>query len=183
MNFAQVYITVTEDTEAAAIRVETDSGNETELKPQDRSVGDNDTVGVRVDPDGDAVTVFAVNNEGAAGELLSQSVPTDELSETAADAAVPEGALSFSYAPPNGRSRAELTVDVVTDTEAETLIAQPQEALTVAGAGRVGSLTSDETISAGTTLTTVVEPDGDEVIVYASVDGATGEVARWQGPE
>lgn len=48
---------------------------------------------------------------------------------------------------------------------------------------RIGSLTDDEPVGAGATLETNVEPDGDEVIVYATVDGATGEVARWQDPE
>jgi len=72
-------------------------------------------------------------------------------------------------------------IEVVTETDADTLVAQPQEALR-AFTAPVGSLTSDEPVGAGTTLETAVEPEGDEVIVYATVDGATGEVARWQGP-
>jgi hypothetical protein len=109
-------------------------------------------------------------------------VPTDELSETTASQAVPDEALSFSYQSPDTGNLGSLTVEVVADTEAKTMVAQPQEAPSLF-TDRVGSLTSDEPIEAGTTLETSVEPDGDVVIVYATVDGATGEVARWQGPE
>jgi hypothetical protein len=177
----ELWVNVTEDTDAAAIRVEADSGGSTEFQPQDRPVGADDSVAAQVDPDGDAVTVFAVNNEGAAGELLTQPVPTDELSETAASEAVPEEALSFSYDSPESGNLGGLTVEVVANTEAETLVAQPQAAPS-AFTGRIGSL-GGEPIDAGTTVETAVEPDGDEVIIYATVDAATGEVARWQGPD
>jgi hypothetical protein len=180
--FDELWVTVTEDTDAAGIRIEADSGGYTELKPQERSVRAGDSVAVQVDPEGDSVTVFAVNGEGAVGELTSLSVPTDELSETAASRAVPTDALSFSYESPDAGNLGSLTVEVVADTDAKTLVAQPQVAPSLF-TDRVGSLTSDETVSAGTTLETSVEPEGDEVIVYATVDGATGEVARWQGPE
>ena len=176
----ELWVTVTEDTDAAAIRVEADSGGYNEFQPQDRPVGADDSVAVQVDPDGDRVTVFAVNDEGAAGELVTQSVPTDELSETAASEAVPAEALLFSYDSPDSGNLGGLTIEVVADTEAETLVAQPQAAPS-GFTGRVGSL-GGEPIGAGTTVETVVEPDGDEVIVYATVDDATGEVARWQGP-
>ncbi len=179
--FDELWVGVTEETDAAGIRVEADSGGYTELKPQERSVSADDSVAVQVDPEGDSVTVFAVNGEGAVGELTSLSTPTDELSETAASQAVPEDALSFSYESPDAGNLGSLTVEVVADTDAKTLVAQPQEASLFTD--RVGSLTSDETISAGTILETAVEPEGDEVIVYATVDGATGEVARWEGPE
>jgi hypothetical protein len=179
--FGELWVGVTEDTDAAGIRVEAESGGYTEIQPQERSVGADDSVAVQVDPDGDSVTVFAVNGEGAVGELTTVSVPTDELSETAASQAVPADALSFSYESPDTGNLGSLTVEVVADTEAETLIAQPQEAPGLF-AGRVGSLTGDEPVGAGTVLETSVEPAGDEVVVYATVDGATGEVARWQGP-
>jgi hypothetical protein len=127
------------------------------------------------------VTVSVINDEGAAGELTTQPVPTAELSEEAASQAVPEDALSFAYESPNGGDFGSLTIEVVADTASRTLVAQPQEAPGVF-ADRVGSLGSEEPIDIGTTLETAVEPEGDEVIVYATVDGATGEVARWQGP-
>jgi hypothetical protein len=180
--FGELWVRVTEDTDAAGIRIEADSGGYTELQPQERPVSAGDSVAVQVDPDGDSVTVFAVNSEGAAGELTTLSVPTDELSETAASQAVPADALSFRYESPDGGNLGSLTVEVVADTDAETLVAQPQEAPGLF-TDRVGSLTSDKPVGAGTTLETAVEPEGDEVIVYATVDGATGEVARWQGPE
>ena len=179
--FGELWVRVTEETDAAGIRIEADSDGYTEIQPQERSVSAGDSVAVQVDPEGDSVTVFAVNGEGAAGELTTLSVPTDELSETAASQAVPADALSFSYESPDAGSLGSLTVEVVTQTEAETLVAQPQEAPSLF-TDRVGSLTSDEPIGAGTTLETAVEPEGDEVIVYATVDEATGEVARWQGP-
>jgi hypothetical protein len=179
--FDELWVGVTEDTDAAGIRIEADSGGYTEFEPQERSVSAGDSVAVQVDPDGDSVTVFAVNSEGAAGELTALSVPTDELSETAASKAVPEDALSFRYESPGAGDHGSLTVEVVADTTAETLVAQPQEAPGLF-TDRVGSLTSDEPVDAGTVLETAVEPEGDEVIVYATVDDATGEVARWQGP-
>ncbi len=179
--FDELWVGITEETDAAGVRTEAESGGYTEFEPQERSVGANDSVAVQVDPEGDSVTVFAVNGEGAVGELTTVSVPTDELSETAASQAVPEDALSFRYESTDAGSLGSLTVEVVADTEAKTLVAQPQEASLFTD--RVGSLTSDETVSAGTTLETAVEPEGDEVVVYATVDGATGEVARWQGPE
>ncbi len=179
--FDELWVGVTEDTDAAGIRVEAESGGYTEFEPQERSVSANDSVAVQVDPDGDSVTVFAVNGEGAAGELTTLSAPTDELSETAASQAVPEDALSFSYESPDSGDLGSLTIEVVADTDAKTLVAQPQEVSLFAD--RVGSLTSNKPIDAGTTLETAVEPEGDEVIVYATVGGATGAVARWQGPK
>ncbi|MFC7059890.1 hypothetical protein [Halovenus salina] len=128
------------------------------------------------------MTAFAVNSEGAIGELTTVSVPTDNLSEKAASQAVPADALSFNYESADTGDFGSLTIEVVADTDAKTLVAQPQEAPSLF-TDRVGSLTSDEPVGTGTTLQTAVEPDGDEVIVYGTVDSATGEVARWQGPE
>jgi hypothetical protein len=104
------------------------------------------------------------------------------LSETAASQAVPADALSFSYESPDGGDLGSLTVEVIADTDAKTLVAQPQEAPGLF-TDRVGSLTSEQPVAAGTMLETAVEPAGDEVVVYATVDGATGEVARWRGPD
>lgn len=179
--FGELWVAATEETDAAALRLTTDSGNSTELRPQEDTVGANDSIAVPVDPDGDSVTVAVVDDEGASGELTTQSVPTADLSETAARQAVPEDALSFSYNPPNGGQFGSLIIEVVADTEADTLVAQPQEAPGLF-TDRVGSLRSNDPVGAGTTLDAAVDPAGDEVIVYASVDGATGEVARWQGP-
>jgi hypothetical protein len=179
--FGEFWVTVTEDADAAAVRLETDSGSSTEIRPQEESIDADDSVAVPVEPDGDSVTVFAVDDEGAAGELATQSVPTDELSEQAASQVVPEDALSFSYEPPRGGDFGSLRVEVVADTAVETLIAQPQEALRLF-TDRVGSVGSDEPVAVGTTLETAVDPDDGEVIVYATVEGATGEVARWQKP-
>jgi hypothetical protein len=180
--FGDLWVRVTDDTDAAGIRIEADSGGYTEIQPQERSVSAGDSVAVQVDTDGDSVTVFAVNDEGTAGELTTLSVPTDELSRTAASQAVPADALSFSYESPDAGDFGSLTVEVVADTDAKTLVAQPQEAPSLF-TDRVGSLTSDRPVDAGTTLETAVEPEGGEVIVYATVDGATGEVARWQDSE
>jgi len=182
LGIGQLWVTITEDTDAAAIRIEADSGGANEIQPQSGSIEAGTSVVAPVDPGGDTVTVFAVNDEGATGELVTQPVPTDELSEPTASQAIPEDALSFSYESPDAGNVGSLIIEVVKDTDADTLVAQPQEA-TRGFTARVGSLTSDESIGAGTTLETNVEPDGDEVIVYATVDGATGEVARWQGPE
>jgi hypothetical protein len=180
--FGELWVTVTEGTDAAAIRLETDSGNSTEIRPQEGSISTGDSIAVPVDPDGDSVTVSVINEEGAVGELTTQSVPTAELSEEAASQAVPEDVLSFNYASSNGGDFGSLMIEVVADTDAETLVAQPQEAPGLF-ADRVGSLDSEEPIDVGTILETAVEPEGDKVIVYATVDGATGEVARWQGPK
>ena len=179
--FGELWVTVTEETDAAAIRLKTDTGNSTEIRPQEGSISKGDSLAVPVDPDGDSVTVSVINDEGAVGELTTQSVPTAELSEDVASQAVPETALSLNYDSPDSGDFGSLTIEVVADTDAETLIAQPQEAPGLF-ADRVGSLGSEGAIDIGTTLETAVEPEGDEVVVYATVDGATGEVARWQGP-
>lgn len=180
-DIGDLWVAVTGESDAAALRLETASGNATELQPQSDTVSAGDSVAVPVDPDGDSVTVSVVDEDGAVGELTTQSVPTAELSETAASQAVPEEALSFSYTAPDGGSFGSLTVEVVADTGAATLIAQPQTAPGVF-TDRAGSLTASTPLEAGTTLETAVDPDGDEVVVYATVDDATGEVARWQGP-
>jgi hypothetical protein len=180
--FDELWVTVTDDTEAAGLRVEAASGSATEIRPQERSIKAEDSVAVQVDPSGDSITVSVFNDDDEGGELLTQSVPTDELSATAANQAVPDAALSFSYESPTAGDFGSLTVEVTADIEAHTLVAQPQEAPGLFS-HRVGSITNDEPVPTGTTLETAVDPAGDEVIVYATVDSATGEVARWQGPE
>jgi hypothetical protein len=181
-DIGELWVAVTGPSDAATLRLETASGNATEIRPQSGPVSAGDSVAVPVDPDGDSVTVSVVDEDGAVGELTTQSVPTAELSETAASRAVPEEALSFDYEAPDAGDYGSLTVEVVADTDAATLVAQPQTAPGLF-TDRVGSLTADQPLGAGTTLETAVDPDGDVVVVYASVDGATGEVARWQGPQ
>lgn len=180
--FSEFWVAVTQDTDAAALRVEAASGGYTEIQPQERPVGTGDSVAVQVDPEGDSVTVFAVNSDGVAGEVTSHSVPTEELSGSEANQAVPAEALSFSYEPPESGDYGSLTVEVVSDVGAETLVAQPQNAPGVF-TDHTGSLIGDETIDTGTKLETAVDTDGDEVIIYATVDDATGEVSRWEGPQ
>jgi hypothetical protein len=177
----ELWVAVTEATDAAALRVEADSVSYTEIRPQDRTVGAGDSVAVRVDPEGDSVTVSVVDDDGAVGELTTQSVPTDPLSDAAADRAVPADALSFSYESPDIGDYGSLTVEVVAAVDAETLVARPQNAPGVFTA-RTGSLAGETPVETGTTLETAADPDGDEVVVYATVGDATGEVARWQGP-
>jgi hypothetical protein len=177
----ELWVAVTEATDAAALRVEADSVSYTEIRPQDRTVGAGDSVAVRVDPEGDSVTVSVVDDDGAVGELTTQSVPTDPLSDAAADRAVPADALSFSYESPDAGDYGSLTVEVVAAVDAETLVARPQNAPGVFTA-RTGSLAGETPVETGTTLETAADPDGDEVVVYATVGDATGEVARWQGP-
>ena len=179
--FGELWVTVLEETDAAALRVEAASGGYAELRPQDRSVRAGDSVAVQIDPGGDSATVSVVADDGSVGELASQSVPTDELSEAAASRAVPGDALSFEYESPDSGDYGSLTVEVVSDVGAETLIARPQNAPGVFAA-RTGSLASDATIETGTSLETAVDPAGDEVVVYATVGDATGVVGRWQGP-
>jgi hypothetical protein len=179
--FGELWVAVTEETDAAALRVEAASGGYTEIQPQDRAVGVGDSVAVRVDPDGDSVTVSVVDDDGAEGKLTTQSVPTEDLSPSVADRAVPADALSFSYESPDTGEFGSLTVEVVADIDAETLVARPQNAPSLF-TDRAGSLAGDTPIETGTTLETAVDPDGDSVVVYATVDDATGEVARWQGP-
>jgi hypothetical protein len=178
----ELWVAVTEATDAAALRVEADSGSYTEIRPQDRTVRAGDSVAVRVDPDGDSVIVSVVNDDGAVGELTTQSVPTGDLSDAAADRAVPADALSFNYESPDAGDYGSLTVEVVAAIDAKTLVARPKSAPSVF-TDRTGSLAGDTPVEPGTQLETAVDPDGDEVVVYGTVDDATGVVARWQGPD
>jgi hypothetical protein len=180
--FGEFWVAVLDGVDAAAVRAESESGNYNEVRPDDGNIDRYLGVPVQVDPDGDEVTVFAIDEDGAQGRVTSHPVPTDDLSAEAAAQAVPPEALSFTYQPPDAGDYGNLVIDVTEDTNAETLIAQAKEAPGVF-ADRVGNLADEERLGAGTTLNVAVDPDGDEVIISASVDGATGEVARWQGPD
>ena len=181
-SFAEFWVAVVGETDAAAVRAESESGNYNEVRPQDGSIDGYLGVPVQVDTDGDEVTVFAVSDNGARGSVTTVRAPTDELTAEEARQAVPPEALSFTYEPPSGGDFGSLTIEVTADTDADTLVAQPQEAPGTF-TDRVGNLADDETVTAGTTLDVAADSEGDEVRVFASVDGATGEVTRWQGPE
>ncbi len=181
-SFGELWAAVVGETDAAAVRVESESGNYNEVRPQDKTIDGYLGVPVQVDSGGDEVTVFAVNKAGARGRVTSIVVPTDDLTTEAAEQAVPPEALSFRYEPPDTGDYGSLTIEVTEETDADTLVAQPREAPTLF-ADRVGDLGDEERVGAGTTLTVAVDPDGDEIIISASANGATGEVTRWQGPD
>ncbi len=179
--YGTFWVEVAADTDAAAIRLETDTGGGNEVGPREGSVEAGLSVAAQVDPTGDEVTILAVNEQERAGELTTLRVPTDELSEAAAERAVPSGTLSFGYEPAAAGNLGELAIAVRADTGATVLVPRPREAPTGL-ADRTGSLGNETPVSAGTTLRTPVNPDGDEVVVFATVEGATGAVARWAGP-
>ncbi|RXK47810.1 hypothetical protein [Halorientalis pallida] len=181
-SFGELWAAVVGETDAAAVRAEAESGGYNEVAPQDGTVEGYLGVPVQVDTDGDEVTVFAVTDDGTSGPVATVQVPTDELTAAEARQAVPPEVLSFSYEPPEGGDLGTLTIEVTSDTDADTLVAQPQEAPGLF-TDRVGNFADDETIAAGTTLEVAADPAGEEVRIFASVDGATGEVTRWQGPE
>ncbi|WP_175452719.1 hypothetical protein [Halorientalis regularis] len=114
--------------------------------------------------------------------MATVRVPTDELTAGEARQAVPPEVPSFTYEPPEGGDLGTLTTEVTSDTDADTLLAQPQEAPGLF-TDRVGNFADDETIGAGTTLEVAADPASEAVRIFASDDGATGEVTRWQGPE
>ena len=180
-SFGEFWVDIVEDTDAAAIRVEAESGGYNEFSRQNGTVSADTGVPVQVDLEGDTVTVFAIDDEGASTELTTVAVPTAELTKSAAEQALPDGSLSFNYTEPDGGDFGTLRIDILEDIDADTLIAQPREAPAVF-TGRVGSTDSDGSITAGTTLEVAVDPDGDEVVIFGTVDDATGELTRWNGP-
>jgi hypothetical protein len=180
--FGEFWVAVVGETNAAAVRAEAESGGHNEVEPQNGTVDGYLGVPVQVDPDGDEVTVFAVDEDGARGRVTTSPVPTDDLTAEQAEQAVPSEALSFTYESPSAGDYGSLTIEVTEDTNVDTLVAQPQEAPSLF-TDRVGNLGDDERVGAGTTLDVAVNPDGDEVIVWASVDKATGEITRWRGPD
>jgi len=179
---AEFWAAVVGETDATAVRVEAASGTSNEIQPQDGRVTGYLGVPVQVDTDGDEVTVFAVDDTGASGPVTTVDVPTDALTSEAARDAVPPEALSFAYKAPDAGDYGTLAIEVTSETGADTLVAQPLEAPGLF-ADRVGDLRGEAKVGTGTTLEVGVDPDGDEVVVSASVDGATGEVTRWQGPD
>jgi len=180
--FGRFWTAVVGETDAAAVRAEAESGHHSQAGPREGTIDDYFAAAVRVDPDGDEVTAFAVDENGARGPVATSPVPADDLTTAEAEQAVPSEALSFTYEPPSTGDYGDLTIEVTGDTTVDTLVAQPQEAPGLF-ADRVGDLADEERVGAGTTLEVAVDPDGDEVIVWASVDGATGEVTRWMGPD
>lgn len=171
---------VTEDTDATGLRVEAESWGEKEVTKTNGTISAGDGVPVQIDPDeDDEVTVFAVSDDDAIGQLDTVGVPSGELTD---EVVVPEDALSFEYEPPTAGDFGILSVEIGEDTMAEVLVAQPTEA-PGSIADYAGSIDAAEPVSAETTLQTGVDSDGDEVIIFATLNGATGEVARWQGPD
>lgn len=174
-----LWVEVTTETDAAGIRAEAQSVGENELTRPDGTIDGGTSISVQIEPDEDEeVTVFAVDETGAVGRLDSVDVPTDELTESV----VPEDAVSFTYEVPTSGDFGRLTIDVTADTTADVLVAHPTEA-PGSFADRAGSIDTDDFVAAGTTLETPVDPAGDEVVVFATHDRATGEVARWEGPD
>ena len=178
----ELWVAVVGDTDAAAVRAEAASGTYNEVSPRDGTVDGYIGVPVQVDTGGDEVTVFAVDETGARGPVTSVDVPTDDLTAEAAAEAVPADALSFTYESPDAGDYGTLAIEVTAETDAKTLIAQPLEAPGLF-ADRVGDIRSEEHIEIGTTLEVGVNTMGDEVVISATVDGATGEITRWQGPD
>ena len=181
-SFPELWVAVVGDTDAAAVRAEAASGTYNEVSPREGTVDGYVGVPVQVDTDGDEVTAFAVDETGARGPVTSVDVPTDDLTAEAAAEAVPADAVSFTYDSPDAGDYGTLTIEVTAETDAKTLIAQPLEAPGLF-ADRVGDIRSEDPIPTGTTLEVGVNTTGDEVVISATVDGATGEVTRWQGPD
>ncbi len=176
--YGTFWVGVTADTNAAAIRLETDSGGDNEVDPREGSVEAGTSVAAQVDPTGDEVTVLAVDEQGTAGELTTLGVPTDELSKEAAEQAVPESALSLTYDEPGASDLGTVSVAVREEIAATTLVAQ---SLTTPFSDRVGSLDTGG-VSAGATLEVPVDPKDGTAVVFATVGDATGAVARWTAP-
>lgn len=179
---AELWVAVVGETNATAIGAEAKSGGYNKVSPQNGTVDGYLGVPVQVDPNGDEVTVFAINDDGDRGPVTSVSVPTDTLTTEQAERAVPPEALSFTYEPPDIGDYGTLMIEITADTDADTFIARPTKAPDVF-IDRIGDLSDEKQIETGSTLSVAVDPDGDEVIVWATVDGATGEVTRWQGPD
>ena len=175
--FGEFVAEITDETAATGIRAETDSDWHSEISQPEGTIDPGTSVQVQVDPDGDMVTVFAIDENNDIGELATKEVPTDELSSEV----VPEDSLSFEYEPPETGEFGSLTITVSEDTEADVLVAQPQEAAGFFG-DHEGEIGAKDSVEAGTTLQVAVEPEGDEVVVFATANGTTGEVTRWEGP-
>ncbi|GAB6878783.1 hypothetical protein JCM17823_10570 [Halorubrum gandharaense] len=179
--FGEFWVDVVEETHATGIRIAAESGGRNEVTRQDGTIRSGDGIPTQADPDGDEVTVFAVDDDEAIGQLATIRAPTDELTDEAATEAVPEEGLAFEYDPPDAGNLGTLQITVIDDVGASVLVAQPTEA-PGSFADRVGSVNAETPVETGTTLRVAVDPDGDEVIINATVDGATGEVTRWRGP-
>lgn len=178
----ELWVAVVGQTTATAVGAEAKSGGYNKVNPQDGTIDAYLGVPVQVDPNGDQVTVFAFNEDGDRGPVTSVSVPTDTLTAEQAEQAIPPEALSFTYESPDVGDYGTLRIEVTEDTDADTLIARPTEAPDVF-IERIGDFSDEAQIEAGATLSVAVDPDGDEVTVWATVDGATGVATRWQGPE
>lgn len=169
------------DTEATALQVRTGltGADGSEVQPKDPPI----TAGVRlaapVNPDGDTMTVLAVNDENAIGAVTSKQAPTDELSDQTVGRVVPSDAFSFQYEPPDTGTVGVLSVIVEKQLEIEVLVVR---GIADGVSKRAGALNSNSYINSGRRLEIPVDAENPGAVVFASVDGATGEVARWSGP-
>lgn len=170
------------DTEATALQVtsELTGSNGSEVRPREPPIGAGIKLAAPVNLDGDTVTILAVNDEDTIGTVTSKRVPTDELTGQEASRAVPRNRLSVRYEPPDTGPMGTLSVETQRRVWADTLVVRPIED---SWSDRVGSLDDDTQIAPGRRLEIPVDTDGAGAVVFATVDGATGEVARWQGPE
>lgn len=127
--------------------------------------GDGDRASVTATYAPDVLDVeFRDRGQGDDGPDVPSGDPPPEVRE-----AVPGDALEFSYEPDRTRVR----VEIVEPIDAEHLRIVATE-----GSGEF----STSTPNGFQYMNVQVDPDGDEVVVVATVDGAEGTVARWEVP-
>jgi hypothetical protein len=103
----------------------------------------------------------------------------ERLDQEVIEERVPEGTLEFSYEEPENGEFGRLRVETRSAIDAEELRLVATEA-----GGEAGLIPPEEgrPIPGDSSVGTLVEPDGDEVIVELVVDGAVGEVTRRSVP-
>ena len=99
--------------------------------------------------------------------VTTEPVPTGDPPSAVADA-VPEGAITFSY-----DSGQQVKVDINADLAVEKVTMRAVE---------TGYEASTTTPQSGLYFYVYIDPEGDEVVVTATVDGETGVVARREYP-
>jgi len=103
----------------------------------------------------------------------------EQLDPEVLEERVPEGTLEFSYEAPGNDEFGRLRVETRSAIDAEEL------RLVATEAGAEAGLVPPEEgrpIPGGSSVGTLVDPDGDEVVVELVVDGAVGEVTRKSVP-
>jgi len=179
---ATFWVETAAETDAAALRVQTTltGDNGSGVQPRNPPVTAGIKLAAPADPAGDTLTVFAVDDEGAIGEVTSRQAPTDAVSTQRTARLVPADAVSFQYTPPGTGRVGSLSVSVEQPVDVETLVVRE---IGNGVSGRAGSLGTTAQIGPGQQLEIPVGTDSPGAVLFASVDGATGEVARWTGPE